>query len=377
MLIAVSNGLLYVALGILMGTALLNMIPKTNRPELKVPFPLVLGSALLLPIVTFPSLLDIAQSISSGRDRLLSEALEMVVFSFQIGTAWISLTIASAALALLIVLFYRKKNAHWSIYLASMALLAAIIGFQASVGHAASANSLIGFTTHTMHYLAVSVWIGTLFVVSWFSKSYVNWEGFLEWFTLIAAGCVVLATMSGLIMSQLITESITGSWVLSYGQALLLKHLLFAVILFFAVFNAFFIRGRLKKDASFSPRSWLRAESAAALSILAVTAFMTEQETPQRIERLLRAEGPSPLYAMLFDSGPAGPASPVFSFHLPGLVLILVGGLFAWLTYYSMKKEMSAWVVLGISLFFAISMLLGLMSMIGLETAAASASGLF
>lgn len=375
MLIAISNGLLYVALGVLMGTALLNMIPKTNRPELHVPFPLVLGSALLLPVLSFPSLLEIARSISAGRDRLLSEALEMVMFSFQIGTAWISLTAASIALALLIVLFYRKAEAHWSIYLASMAILAAIIGFQASVGHAASASSLIGFTTHTMHYLAVSVWIGTLFVVSWFSKSYVNWEGFLEWFTLIAVGCVVLITMSGLIMSQIITESITGSWVLSYGQALLLKHLLFAVILLFAIFNAFFIRGRLKKDASFSPRSWLRAESTVALTILAVTGFMTEQETPQRIERLLRSEGPSPLYALLFDSGPAGPSSPVFSFHGPGLVLILIGGLFAWLAYYSIKKEMSAWVVFGISLFFAISMFLGLISMVGLE--AAGTAGLF
>ena len=77
------------------------------------------------------------------------------------------------------------------------------------------------FSINTAHFLAVSVWVGILFVVSWFSKNHSNWLNFLKWFTPVAIVCFVITVISGLFFMTVVVEfkDYANSWMLPYGQA--------------------------------------------------------------------------------------------------------------------------------------------------------------
>ncbi|WP_159462156.1 copper resistance D family protein [Halobacillus sp. Marseille-P3879] len=111
-----------------------------------------------------------------------------------------------------------------------------------------------------------------------------TWYAFIEWFTFFAIGCIVLLSFTGMFMSFSLTESVVSSWTLPYGQALLIKYLLFLILLVFAFINGFLIRQKVKNNPHFSPRPWWKAESAIVLAIFSITGFMTEQEPPHNLE---------------------------------------------------------------------------------------------
>ncbi|PSJ95513.1 hypothetical protein C7R93_12310 [Brevibacillus fortis] len=61
-------------------------------------------------------------------------------------------------------------------------ILAVICGLILTMGwgsHAASVVEGRGFITHSLHVLSLSLWIGILIVVAWFSKGNANWLCFL------------------------------------------------------------------------------------------------------------------------------------------------------------------------------------------------------
>ena len=62
------------------------------------------------------------------------------------------------------------------------------------------------FISHTTHFTAVSVWVGILFVVSWFSKNHSNWLNFLKWFTPVAIVCFVSTIITGLILMTVVVD---------------------------------------------------------------------------------------------------------------------------------------------------------------------------
>ena len=147
--------------------------------------------------------------------------------------------------------------------------------------HASSINQFFGGLSHILHFTAVSVWVGILFVVSWFSTNHNNWLKFLNWFTPIAMSCFVGTIISGLILMNLVITDYTNSWLFPYGQALLIKHLLIIPLLMYAIINGILVKRKVKRDPNFNPRFWARIETIIILLIFSVTAVLGQQAPPK------------------------------------------------------------------------------------------------
>lgn len=180
----------------------------------------------------------------------------------------------------------------------------------AAATHAATLSTT-AFLAQAAHLLAVSAWLGGLFAVGWFAApaaaggpgaSAAGWRAFYGWFTPLAAVCVAVVAASGFALMGAMSDAWVGAWTLDYGQALLLKHLLIAPLLVFAVINGFLIAPKARRDASaFDPRPWMRAESAVALAVFAATAVLSRQAPPHRLEETLLYTPLSPWFLRWVD----------------------------------------------------------------------------
>ena len=157
------------------------------------------------------------------------------------------------------------------------------------------------FTINTAHFTAVSVWVGILFVVSWFSKNHSNWLNFLKWFTPVAIVCFVSTIITGLVLMTVVVEfeDYANSWMLPYGQTLLIKHLLIIPLLVYAMINSIFIKKKLISDIHFNPRPWARIESIIILLIFSATAALGQQSPPH--ETTVTSVGVSKLFTMFYQ----------------------------------------------------------------------------
>src|SRR5690606_1005796 len=72
--------------------------------------------------------------------------------------------------------------------------------------HAASLTDWSGFVFHTLHFTAVTVWVGILLMVSWFSATPKNWLLFLKWFTPVALSCLAIVIGSGIFIMTLAVD---------------------------------------------------------------------------------------------------------------------------------------------------------------------------
>ena len=64
-----------------------------------------------------------------------------------------------------------------------------------------------------------------------------------------------------------------NAWMLPYGQALLIKHLLIIPLLAYAFINSILIRKKIKNNDSFNPRPWTKAESLIVFLIFSVLLY--------------------------------------------------------------------------------------------------------
>ena len=135
------------------------------------------------------------------------------------------------------------------------------------------------------HFLIVTLWTGILIQVAWFSKDKQKWSQFLRWFTPFAIVCIIIIGISGLTLMFNVVEpkDYVKSWVLPYGQMLLLKHISIIPVLVFA-----FINGVLSKKAatipSFNPRPWIKAESFIILIVFYFTSVLGTLSPPHEVE---------------------------------------------------------------------------------------------
>ena len=209
-----------------------------------------------------------------------AQTLQSVLFTFEVGKAWIFTYILSTLLFIFVIWFdYRKRALYAYIGIIFTFILILALGW---ASHASSYDRVWGFFNHTAHLTAVSVWVGILFVVSWFSKDHTNWLNFLKWFTPVAFVCFVSTIITGLFLMAVVVEfeDYSNSWMLPYGQALLIKHLLIIPLLVYAMINSLFIKKKLKNDIHFNPRSWARTESIIILLIFSATAALGQQSPP-------------------------------------------------------------------------------------------------
>lgn len=357
MIYAVTNGLLYVCFSILIGAHLLSLFPEEMRLHIKVKKRILIGVTSAIPILAAIPVIDLVKTISKYRVDNGFTSFIYVIKELEIGRAWLILLLLT--IFHLFILMIRKNAIIYPVI--GLMLMLGIVLTQSVVGHAASMASYPGALSHTIHLLAVCFWAGALFVVSWFANDETHWQPFVNWFSIMALICLIFVTFTGLFMSFTLTEgTFVSSWQVSYGQALLIKHLLYLALLLFVFINAVLINRKVKKTADFSPKRWWRAESAIILLIFSVTGFMSEQEPPLDTEKVINS-GDSSILFRIFASVNIDD-NVVFSPSIMSAFFILLSVAFLFSTlfvFWFQEKVMSALLMSGLGVF---SLYLGLMS---------------
>ncbi|MFF2754543.1 copper resistance D family protein [Psychrobacillus sp. NPDC058041] len=277
----------------------------------------------------------------------------MVLFTFEVGKAWIFTFIVATILFIFLLSFKDQTNRKFLIVgLILTFLLILGLGW---ASHATSIEHLKGFITHTTHFTAVTVWIGILLMVSWFSKGTSNWLNFLKWFTPVAAVCFGITIISGLVLMTFVVDfaSYTDTWMLPYGQLLLIKHLLIIPLLVYATINSIFIKKKLQTDLSFNPKPWTRVESLVVLLIFSVTAALGHQSPPS--ESTFKNEGPSKLFSYFYQGQNLQAFHVELTLNATGLSLLILSILFIWLTIYAFLKKAPAFTTFLLSILFVFS----------------------
>ncbi|MYL48946.1 hypothetical protein GLV98_05590 [Halobacillus litoralis] len=299
MIHALTNGGLYACLSILIGASILSLSDEKLAHRKKT-WTLV---TLTVPVLALFPIIELSVMLQGYRDGSFLSSLIHVVTQLKGGQAWLLLF----SLSVLHVVLLNTVKSPKIVYSFSLLFIVGMILTQSITGHSASTNSLQGALFHTIHFIAVGVWSGILLVVSFFSDREHRWESFVNWFTKVAIGCMVWIMLTGVAMSLLLSESIVGSWMLSYGQALLVKHLLFIVLLLFAFVNGFLMKRLVAEDPDFSPKRWWKAESILVVFVYTITGYMTEQETPHNIAQTLEQQEPSVLFRLFTTVDGVGP----------------------------------------------------------------------
>lgn len=295
----VSEALLYVCFAVLTGTFILRVIPEHRRPLVQVPSGLLLACTIAIPILEFVPIHQSAVLFAKDVEIPYGQMVKNILLELNNGKAWIWSTVASIGLAFLLGLRSFRDDKHMpKVGLFIMFLLILWLGY---ASHASSLYGTKGWLVHSAHFLAVTAWIGVLLTVSWFSKDSRNWDAFLGWFSPLAIGCMLITFIAGITLMTFTTPQYVNSWMLPYGQMLLLKHLLIAPLLLFAYTNGFGYRKKLNEDSSFNPRPWLKAESIIALLLFIVTGALGQQTPPHKVKETLQSVSPSKLFTTIYN----------------------------------------------------------------------------
>lgn len=310
--------LLYLSFAFSGGFILLLFVPESSKPQLKIPFDLFQYSLLAIPVFSFMSILRTSFILRDFAETMpYYELLLIVVQDYTYGNAWIWMLIGGTAMFILTQLFQAKIHRFkWP--LAIIWCLTVLAHGWAS--HPAGFSSW-GFVYQSVHVAAVSAWLGVLILVAWFTRGSLNWKPFIRWYTPMAISSMILIVAAGIAMMIILVDGYLRSWGINYGEALLLKHLVFLPLLLLAFMNGFLTK---ISDQGSNERKliwWLRAETIIALAILALTAYMGVQEPPHEGE--FEDPSPSPLFAWLH--GEVDLFSMRWHWNLSSLALIAAG----------------------------------------------------
>lgn len=319
-LVMISQALLYGALAVLIGTFVMHLVPKAYRPDYAVPTNVLLGCVGIIPIATFMPIINVVAYIKPQYE--LIEALTIVLTTYTIGLAWIFIVLIAVIAFFLILLVERiDKQTHKGFAFLQLVLTIAIIGMVGWSSHAGSINVVLGTISDFIHLLSVSIWVGTVVVIAWFSTTTTNWAKFLVWYSVLAATCLGATAVSGFLLADVLINNYVNGWIVSYGQGIFIKHLFIIPLIIYAALNGFFVKYKLTVDEHFSPVKGAKAESIILFIILVVTAIFTQSSPPHGA--YLTEGAISPLFKLFFDSSSITSMS-VLKFAPSGIAIIFV-----------------------------------------------------
>ncbi|MHA7964788.1 copper resistance D family protein [Paenibacillus sp. CAU 1782] len=344
MYIYISETLLYLFFAFSGGYLLLSFVPDQAKPSLR-KLPTLFQYALLgISVFSFVPIFRTTLMLQEYATNLtFVQVLIIVLKDYSFGNAWLSILFISTAMYALTMLFNPEKK---TIRIALSVLWGMLIIAHGWASHPASFSPIWGLLAQSLHVAAMSAWLGTLLIVAWFAQGPWNWKAFVRWFTPLAIACILIIVTAGFVMMALIVEGYLNSWSLNYGEALLLKHLVFLPLLLLGFMNGFV--AKITKDGLLAARLkwWLRAETIIAFVMLMITAFMGVQEPPHEGE--FEAPAVSWLFQYLNGTSPGSDLS--LSFSLPGLLLIAIGLYSIGLLYWSYKENKRMVFIIGLIL---------------------------
>ena len=275
LLLILSQALLYFCFSILLGSFIVQAIPDSYKPTVNIKRKWLVLSTMAIPLLTFMPILQVVLILQPQFGFFTS--LANVLISYKIGFAWDITLLLAIVLLIYLKIFNNHRSVSFSVFGVVQAIL--LIASVAWASHASSLEPLLGFIFDFTHLLSVSVWVGTVFVISWFSSDTKNWTQFLQWFSPTAMTAFGATALSGLFLTDLIVPDYTTGWSTDYGQGLLIKHLLIIPLAFYVLVNGLLVKLKLSKPG-FNPIRWARIESIALLAIFCVTAIFSQQQPP-------------------------------------------------------------------------------------------------
>ncbi len=351
----ISQVLLYICFSVLLGSFVFLLVPNKYRPDINIRKRIFLISAVTLPIFAFVPVLDIILFIAP---RLgLYESIKMVLTTYTVGNAW-SFTLLGSVMLVLLIALARPNEKRLFAFL-GMLLTVGLIFTVAWSSHAGAINPLTGIIAHFVHLFAVSLWSGILLVLGWCATNYKNWLVFLGWFSLLAIGCLVMTGLSGLLLMDVIVDDYVDSWMVSYGQGLLIKHLFLLPLVFYACVNGIIVKSKLSKDATFNPISWVRVEGLILFVIFAITSIFSQKSPPHG--NYLTNDAVSPLFRLFHDGTIDSGSTINLTVNLNTLCFFILTILFMGLIVLSFYKKTSIIISFLFSCLFVMSLYLMLM----------------
>lgn len=344
-LIPIAELINYVLYSILSGYVALQFVPDDRKPISKISKKAILLTLLGIYVC---SLGPVAQVISYFSDSVgFTLATYSVLTDFQVGRAWIITGFLSVFMWITILLKGSK-------YIQALLLLFMVL----SVGYASHVASLsfwTGLFAHSTHYLIVTLWTGILIHVAWFSNDKEKWPKFLRWFTPFAVGCLIIIFVSGFSLMTYVVEprDYISSWVLPYGQMLLLKHISIIPLLVFAFINGVLLK-KIYAVPFYNPRPWIKAEGLFILITFYFTSIMGTLSPPHEVDFTVKSEGASKWIEWVLGKDILTSVNIGLKANIYSLVMLVMALTFLAMIYVSVKqvKPLTA-VFLGISFIFS------------------------
>ncbi|MCM3131061.1 CopD family protein (plasmid) [Paenibacillus urinalis] len=345
---------LYSCLSVLFGGVIVSQVHKS----VKIPNKVFILAALGVAIFSFLPVLRIILFFSD--DASFGLIFKNVMLSFAEGKAYIWTLILTVLL--ISVLVARKGKVSTSSNILLFVLIVSIVGALSWSSHASSYFGPVGFWPQFIHLFSVAVWAGILIIAGMYmSNKAEEWKSFLSWYHPLAIVIMLIIIISGLLLNIRTDPNYFNSWVTSYGQSLLLKHLLIIPLLFIAFFNGFLIRKKLNNSA-FNPRKWVTVEGIFILLIFTVTGFMNQQVAPHDLDPQMMALSASRLYLWLADGEVQVPVD--FDVSLFSLVLYVIALVSIVWMYIIFRKNNTAYAALICGLIFAIVSFIGSLTLV-------------
>lgn len=351
-LIPITEYISYMLFSYLVGYVVLQFVPPSNKPIIQVSKQSLLLSVLGIIILTFFPIIQVISFFST--EGLLSLKAYAILTEFQVGIAWLYGSFFAVFLWMIIYVEGSK-------YLQALFLLLMII----SVGYASHSSTLVlwpGLISHTVHFLTITIWVGVLIHVGWLARCIDNWHSFLRWFTPISIVLFLLTTLSGIFLMFFVVEprDYANSWVLPYGQMLLVKHISIVPVLAFALINGFLSR-KTKQDSGFDAKKWVQAETIILMIVFFITGVLGTLPPPHQVNASIIQEGAAFWVELLLGQVVVAPFTVQFSTGLQGILLLVIAMMFLVMIVISYYKKMAPWLALGFGGLFIIATYLGLM----------------
>jgi copper transport protein len=169
---------------------------------------------------------------------------------------------------LLMTIEYRSKRLWRVIAIGASVVIAATFS---AVGHP-SGESLVALslTLDVVHLLAVSLWIGALFLITIDRKFWLRSTQSMLWFSRTAGYSVAVIVVTGIAQALLLMDGLRNVFVLEYGQKLAVKVVLVVVLVAIGALS----RSTLRKSGPAKLHQSVLVESLIALIVVGITALI-------------------------------------------------------------------------------------------------------
>jgi len=171
--------------------------------------------------------------------------------------------------SLLLLTIAHRDNRIWRVF--GIGASVAIAATFSAVGHPSGQSPVVfSFTLDVIHLLAVSLWIGALFLITMDRKFWLRSTQSMLWFSRTAGYSVAVIAVTGIAQTLLLTDGLRNVFVLEYGQKLAVKVALVVVLVAIGALS----RATLRKSGPAKLHQSVIVESLIALIVVGITALI-------------------------------------------------------------------------------------------------------